>query len=125
MKIFENLALMYGQNFKNFPQNVRTASGMGPKSQNLFGLSIRPPKNPNLFGRGHQAPKTANFHSDWPFGLKNGSYYRRMTIRQLTVRTESRLSHSASIPSVLLASPDFPRPFLRAPTTAFTAFRTS
>ena len=72
MEIFENLALMYGQNFKNFPQNVRTASGMGPKSQNLFGLSIRPPKNPNLFGRGHQAPKTANFRSDWPFGLKNG-----------------------------------------------------
>src|SRR5271168_1946336 len=39
LKIFQNLALMYGQNFKNFPQNVRTGAGIGPKSQNLFGLS--------------------------------------------------------------------------------------
>ena len=60
---------MYGHNFKNFPQNVRIGAGMGPKSQNLFGLSVRPPKNQNLFGRGHQASKTANFRSDWPSGL--------------------------------------------------------
>ena len=61
MKIFENLALMYGQNFKNFLKIVRTAAGMGPKSQNLSGLTIRPPKNSNSFGRGHPALKTTNF----------------------------------------------------------------
>ena len=115
---------MYGQNFKNFPQNVRIGAGMGPKSQNLFGLSVRPPKNQNLFGRGHQAPKTANFRSDWPSGLKNKP---KMTMRQLYVQNHLtlRLSYSASIPSVLLASPDFRRPFLHAPTTAFTPFKTS
>jgi hypothetical protein len=30
MEISENLALMYRQNFKNFPKNVWTAAGMGP-----------------------------------------------------------------------------------------------
>ena len=45
MKIFENLTLMYGQNFKTFLKIVQTAAGMGPKSQNSFGLTIRPPKN--------------------------------------------------------------------------------
>ena len=36
---------MYGQNFKKFPRNVQTAAGIGLKSQNVFGLPIRPPKN--------------------------------------------------------------------------------
>ena len=49
MKIFENLALMYGQNFTNFLKIVRTAAGMGPKCQNLFKLTIRPPKRIILF----------------------------------------------------------------------------
>ena len=47
MEISENLALMYGRNFKNLSKNVRTAAGMGPYSQNSlfsFGLAIRPQK---------------------------------------------------------------------------------
>jgi hypothetical protein len=67
-EIFENLAFMYGQNFKKkFPQSVRTAAGINPKSLNLFGLSIRPQKTQNLFGRGHQFPIFVLT------GLKNGS----------------------------------------------------
>ena len=55
-------------------------------------------------------------------GLKN----KPQNDNETAVCTESlRLSYSASIPSVLLASPDFRRPFLRAPTTAFTPFKTS
>jgi hypothetical protein len=66
MKFFENIALMYRQNFKNFLQNVWTAASIGSKSQSLFGLSIRPPKKPNLFRQGHQALKNSQFHLDSP-----------------------------------------------------------
>ena len=58
MKISENLAYMFGQNFKNFVQNVWILSGVGLLWQNLFGLANRPKKGPNLFGL---ASKTAHF----------------------------------------------------------------
>jgi hypothetical protein len=82
MKIFENLALMYRQNFKNILKIVRTAAGMGPKSQNLFGLTIRPPKNSKKkeIRTGPSGPKNNKFHSDWPSSLENGSHGPRKTI---------------------------------------------
>ena len=46
---------MYRQIFKKIPQYVWIASGMGPKSDILLGLVIRPPKKPNLFGLANQA----------------------------------------------------------------------
>ena len=61
MKISENLAYMFGQNFKNFTQNVRILSGIGLQWQNLFGLANRPKKSPNLSGREHQASKMGYF----------------------------------------------------------------
>ena len=125
MKIFENLALTYRQNFKNFLKNVQTAAGIGPKSQNLFGWTIRPPKNPNLFGQGHQASKTANFLWTDHLASRTAHITPRTTIRQPTECTKSRLSYSASILSALFALPDFPWPFLHAPTTALMAFRMS
>ena len=111
-KIFEILALMYGQNFKNLPQNVRTGAGIGPKSQNLFGLSVRPPKIQNLFGWGHQASKTANFRSDWPSGLKNkppndnetANCTYRITIKLLSIHPVC-ITRLAWLPSALLACP--------------------
>jgi len=45
---------MYGQIFKNFPEYVRIATGIHPKSQNLL-------KNPNLFGLANQVSKNAYF----------------------------------------------------------------
>ena len=61
MKISENPCFMYGQNFKNFPKNVRIGSGMHWKNQNLLRLPIWPPKMPNLFGLANWASKNAKF----------------------------------------------------------------
>jgi hypothetical protein len=61
MKISENPCFMYGQNFKNFPKNVRIGAGIHQKNQNLFGLPIWPPKIPNLFGLANQASKNVKF----------------------------------------------------------------
>jgi hypothetical protein len=94
IKIFENLALMYGQHFKNFLKIIWTAAGMGPKSQNLFRLTIRPPKN-SFFWTGQSGPKNNQFHPDWPSGLENGSHGPQTTVQQLTVCTEAQLNHSA------------------------------
>ena len=77
------------------------------KNQICLDRAIRPPPQLIFIWTGHLA-------------LKNSSHYPRMTIR-----LELLLNHSISILSALLTSPNFPRPFLHAPTTAFTAFRTS
>ena len=45
MEISENLAYMFGQNFKKFAQSFRTTAGIGRKCQFLFGLLIRPQKS--------------------------------------------------------------------------------
>jgi hypothetical protein len=129
MKISENPCFMYGQNFKNFPKNVRIGAGMRRKNQNLFGLPIWPPKMPNLFGLANQASKTAKFVRTGQLGLKKCLICSDWPIfARLSVSTQTNyvIIHSPSISSALVpAAPDFPRPFFRAATIAFTAFRTS
>jgi hypothetical protein len=84
-------------------------------------------------------PEKTQICSDWPIrprkwpifvwtshpASKNGSYSPQTTIRQLSEHTESCLSHSASIPSALLTSPDFLRPFLvhMCPYNSFYSFQ--
>ena len=109
-------------------------------SQKVFGLQQAWVPKVKICSDCPSGPEKNQICSDWAirprkrpisFGLavrpqKNGSYSPQMTIRQLSEHTELCLSHSASIPSALLASPDFTRPFLRVPKIAFiTTFRTS
>ena len=110
MKISENPCFMYGQNFKNFPQNVRIGAGMRRKNQNLFGLPIWPPKKPNLFGLANQASKNAEFVWIGP----EITIFARLSV---STQTNYVIIHSPSIPSALVpAAPDFPQPFFCAAT---------
>jgi len=56
MEISEKLGFIYRQIFKNFPKYVWIAAGIHPKSQNLFGLRVRPQKTPILFGLALKGP---------------------------------------------------------------------
>ena len=70
-------------------------------------------KPPNLFGWGL---KKCQFRSSWSIGPQ-----KWLTLPPSNIQCNQKLitiNHLASISSVLLTSPDFPRPFLHAPTIA-------
>ena len=79
-----------------------------------------------MFGLQQASAKNVKFCSDQPSGLKKPQIcldgpQKWLTLPPSDIQCNKKLitiSHSASISSVLLTSPDFPQPFLRAPTIA-------
>jgi len=105
MEISENSALMYGRNFKKFPQKCSDCSRHGPLKSKCFFRIV------------HQASKKTKFVRTGPSGPENSLFSFGLAIRpqkrfafppndnQIANCTE--ISHSASIPSVLPASPEY------------------
>ena len=86
---------MYGQIFKNFPEYVRIAAGIHPKSQICSDCASGLKKNPNLLGLVNQVSKNANFVR---IGPKRAEFDSKW---QADVSKHYKMDHSTSSPARL------------------------